>query len=279
MSSLFKPLRVVSTLVLLLFLTTTIYFFRQSAPSNNGSAKIAILCMTSEETNYDWMTISNKYKYSVKHSYDLNWNFAPPTVISNYAKQWDKLDMVRDAVQATLSGKKNYEWLWMLDYDTLITNPEIRIEQIIERSLAFAENEEGKSMGDIDLILTKDCEPVNVGSFFVRVSPWILDLVEEWRGGRQDELPNRTEQDVLRDMLLDDTLGTAGRSVMVPQTWFNAYPDELGHCRDERDGGGWEEGMFLIHFPGAEFWLKEEGAVGRLMRKYWERAFPRRKLG
>lgn len=262
-------------LTLLLLLALAFYLSRDS--EMNSAARIAILSMTTTETTYDWMSISNKYEYASKHSYDLIWSFTASTVVSNYAKPWDKLDMIRDAVQATVSGQRRYEWLWMLDYDTLITSPEIRVEEIIEQSLELAEIE-GKDRDSIQLILTRDCEPLNAGSFFVRVTPWTIKFIEEWRSGQQPETPNRTEQDVLRDMLLDNVLGVADHSVVVPQTMFNAYPEELGHCRDPRDARSWEEGMFLIHFPGAKWWLKEEDAVGDLMRKYYQRAFPGRKL-
>jgi mannan polymerase II complex MNN10 subunit len=235
------------------------------------------MSMTTAETSYDWMTISNKYEYASKHNYDLFWSFSAPTATSNYAKHWDKLHMIRDAVQTTLSGKTEYEWVWMLDYDTLITNPSIRIEDVVEKSLSFAESQ-GKTRDKIQMVLTRDCEPFNAGSMFFRVSPWLLEFLEEWKGGLQPETPNRTEQDVLRDMLLDNGFGVDEKSVVVPQTWFNAYPEELGHCRDERESGDWEKGMFLIHFPGAKWFLEEEDAVGRLVRKYYWKAFPDRGL-
>lgn len=273
-----KAQRLALAVTLLLLLTTAFYFSRQHGTATDNATKIAILSMTSKQTDYDWMSMSNKYEYATKHSYDLIWNFTAPTAPSNYAKHWDKLDMIRDATQDTLSGKKQYEWLWMLDYDTIITNPSITIEKIIEESLQLAESQ-GKPRDQINLILTRDCEPLNTGSMFIRVSPWTLSFLREWKTGLQPKTPNRTEQDVLRDMLLDDVHDMVGSSVVVPQTWFNAYPEELGNCRDERDRRDWEEGMFLIHFPGANFLLKEDGAVGWLMGEYFDKAFPGRRGG
>jgi mannan polymerase II complex MNN10 subunit len=66
----------------------------------------------------------------------------------------------------------------MLGFDTLITNTSIRISNVIEQSLVFAE-EEGKAREDIDLILTRDCEPLNLGSMFLRSSSWTLDFIED----------------------------------------------------------------------------------------------------
>lgn len=263
----------VTLAVILLF---TIAFLLYRRPNTDDAVKIAIITMTNSETSYDWISISNKHEYAEKHSYDLLWNFTS-TVPKDYVKPWDKLDCIQEAAQKTASGAKTYEWLWLLDFDTLITNTEVRVEDIIEQSLQFAEAE-GKHRDDIQLILTRDCEPLNAGSFFVRVSPFLPGFIEEWRSGRQSNTPQRTEQDVLRDMLLENTFQVADFSVVVPQTMFNAYPDDLNLCRDERDPRSWEKGMFLVHFPGARYWLKERDPIGRLMRKYYHAAFPERNL-
>lgn len=163
----------------------------------------------------------------------------------------------------------------MLDYDTLVTSPETRIEDVIRRSLGYAETQ-GKHRDDIDILLTRDCEDVNAGVMFFRVSssPWMLDFLEKWESGRKLEHPELTEQDVLSVMLQHNVLGTADRSIVVPQTFFNAYPEELNQCRDDRDPRSWEESMFLVHFPGARWWFKEEeDPIRRLMAKYYQKVF------
>lgn len=227
----------------------------------------AILSMTTSETSYDYMSFSNKHNYAAKHGYDLIWDFGPSL---RYLKVWEKLNMTRDAITSSLYVDKSYQWVWMLDFDALITNTSIMISDVIEQSLQFAESE-GKRREDIHLVLTRDCDPLNLGSMFVRASSWTLDFIEEWRAGA-DILDNhgqlRNEQDVLRDMLRDNTFSVADHSVIAPQHFFDAYPAEL-ECYDPRDPRPWEPGMFVLHFAGAPWRLKgEEDPVGSLMRRY-----------
>ncbi|KAK4618112.1 hypothetical protein CLAFUW4_12089 [Fulvia fulva] len=237
-----------------------------------GPSDFAILCMTTQETSYDWMSFSNKHKYAKKHGHDLIWDFEPA---HGYAKVWDKLNVTRDAVEATLSGRKSYQWLWMVDFDTLITNTDIRLDSVIEQSLLFAELE-GSSRDDMHLILTRDCQPLNAGSMFLRASPWVLDFVEQWRAGANVLAMNttnhnhlvRNEQEVLRDMLASNEFDVVNKSVIAPQWIFNAYPEEIP-CRDTRFNTAWKPGMFVMHFAGAGWVTKQQDAVGTLMRKYW----------
>lgn len=255
-----------------LLLTSLIYRGQYHASVHDGEAtsrtsgrqtKFAIIVMTTSETSYDWLSFSNKHKYAIKHGYDLIWDFEESR---EYLKVWDKLNLTASAI----SSNKAYEWIWILDFDTLITNTSTQISDVIERSLTFAEAE-AKSGRDIDLILTRDCDPLNLGSMFLRASPWTLEFIEYWRAGAgvldgQGKL--RNEQDVLRDMLHDNAFNVAERSVIAPQWMFDAYPEEI-ECYDPRDPRPWEPGMFLLHFAGARWRLKgQKDPIGGLMRKY-----------
>lgn len=102
----------------------------------------------------------------------------------------------------------------------------------IERSLHFAENE-GMHGDAIQLILNRDCEPLKAGSLFLRVSPWLLRLLEGWRSERHPDPHHRTEEGVLRDILLDNVLEIANSSIVMQQTLFHAYPEELNQSPND----------------------------------------------
>lgn len=70
-------------------------------------------------------------------------------------KYWDKLAMIANATKATLAGEKSYEWVLMIDYDTLITNTSVSLDELVRDSLQQAEKE-GKNRDDIDMIVTPD---------------------------------------------------------------------------------------------------------------------------
>ena len=275
-STIIRPGRIVASLGILfvLFLvyqgqfSSSTHHASMKNPASKPSTNFAIISMTTSETTYDYMSFSSKHTYAMKHGYDLRWDFEPSR---QYIKVWEKLNLSRNAIESCLSGETAYEWIWMLDFDTLITNTSILISDVVEQSLAFAEKE-GRSRGDINLILTRDCDPLNLGSSLLRASHWTLDFIEQWRAGAavlDDEGMLRNEQDVLRDMLHDNEFSVADHSVIAPQWLFDAYPTEL-ECYDPRDPRPWEPGMFLLHFAGARWRLKEQkDPIGSLMRKYF----------
>ncbi|USW51846.1 Putative glycosyltransferase 34, nucleotide-diphospho-sugar transferase [Septoria linicola] len=213
-------------------------------------------------------------EYAVKHNYDLVFDFEPSR---GHGKSWEKLNITRDTIQKVLSGEKQYQWVWMLDYDTLIMNSAVKLEEVVEKALAFAK-EEGKSRQAIQMILTRDCEPINAGSMIFRTTPWMLEMIEEWRAHEVIVDPaegDRLEQGSLRDMVEKNVFSVAEKSVVVPQTWMNSYPEELT-CYDPRDKAlerPWKRGDFVIHFAGAAWHHKEmEDSIGTLMRKYHQLA-------
>ena len=59
---------------------------------------------------------------------------------------WHKLNIIERLVK-----QKNYSWIWWIDFDTLITNTEVRLEDLIEESLANVSDP-----NRIDMILTAD---------------------------------------------------------------------------------------------------------------------------
>lgn len=53
------------------------------------------------------------------------------------------------------------EWIFIIDADAFITNPEVRIEELIDP--------------DYDIILTKDTNGINSGTMLLRNGPWLAD--------------------------------------------------------------------------------------------------------
>lgn len=77
--------------------------------------------------------------YADTHQYDLRVDFAG----SGF---WHKLNMVEDAIKLN-----RYDWIWWIDFDTLITNTTTKITDIIEETLQKHPNPAAVSM-----ILTQD---------------------------------------------------------------------------------------------------------------------------
>jgi mannan polymerase II complex MNN10 subunit len=127
------------------------------------------------------------------------------------------------------SGK--YDWIWWLDFDTLVTNTDIKVTDIIdeERSLKFL-----RDSWDIhDKAKAKDIQ--------------------------------MSEQDSTVKLMKEDAL-SASRVHVVPQWKLNAFPKEIA-CFD-KDKKVWEHGTFILHFAGAWAHVKGKDPTGQLMKKY-----------
>ncbi|ORY09749.1 galactosyl transferase GMA12/MNN10 family-domain-containing protein [Clohesyomyces aquaticus] len=236
-----------------------------SAPEEySGPPRIAIVTFITSERSFIHTSLKNKDFYARRHGYDL---------IVDYESQatrgttWLKFDMVKRLVDA---GK--HDWIWWVDFDTLITNTTVRLEDIIYESLANVTAPE-----EIDLLLTDDCNGLNDGSFIVRSSKRSIAFLVGVSALHDTNLlegkNNLNDQEAMRDYLaLKGPL--TKHALMIPQNKINAFPEEIG-CYDAEQKK-WEKGMFVIHFAGAWAHVKDKDATGLLMRKYeseiiWDR--------
>ena len=77
--------------------------------------------------------------YAKKHGYHLEFDWSGDGF-------WHKLTMIDRLIH-----RNAYDWIWWIDFDTLITNMTVKLEDLIEESLANATNPD-----QIDMILTPD---------------------------------------------------------------------------------------------------------------------------
>ncbi|KJX95765.1 hypothetical protein TI39_contig1051g00001 [Zymoseptoria brevis] len=242
--------------------------YNPSEASNTKAPKIlgtkfAVGSMSNRETSYDHLAISNKMRYTKKHGYDMIWSFEKAE--GNYPKDWDRLNEMERAIKATHRGENAYEWIWWTDFDLIVTNSSITLENMVELAL---EPYSAAERDQIDMIITPDCFPVNSGSLMVRTTPYILEVIKEW--WRQKEIPGeegdpRSLQDCLRDMVATGTMGLDKKSTFVKQWQLNAFPPEI---KCHQDHIPWQPGFFVIHFAGAWAHVDEPDPTGLLMRKY-----------
>lgn len=156
-----------------------------------------------------------------------------------------------------------YDWIWWLDFDTLVTNTDIKVTDVIEEELRNVTNPDA-----IDYLTTYDCNGYNSGSFLVRGHERSLKLIRDSfaiHDEAKKEDKHMSEQDATVQLLKDDK-AMAETVHQVPQWKLNAFPQEIA-CFDD-SGQAWEHGTFIIHFAGAWAHVKGEDPTGKLMRKY-----------
>jgi hypothetical protein len=62
----------------------------------------------------------------------------------------------------------DYDWVFYLDPDAWITNPDILLESILP------------TYGGADLVVTEDASGANAGSWLLRNSDWSREFLSEW---------------------------------------------------------------------------------------------------
>lgn len=193
--------------------------------------------------------------YARRHGYDFIVDYEMHT--DRPVVYW-KYNMAERLIK---TGK--YDWIWWLDFDTLITNTDIKVTDIIEEELANVTNPDA-----IDYLTTHDCNGLNAGSFLVRGHERSLKLMHE-SFAIHDEARKKGEQVSEQDatvQLLRDNKAIAETQHRVPQWKLNAFPQEIA-CFDD-SSEAWKHGTFVIHFAGAWAHVKGNDPTGQLMKKY-----------
>ncbi|KAF2270453.1 hypothetical protein CC78DRAFT_133154 [Lojkania enalia] len=226
----------------------------QAVQSSEKTPRIAIVTFITDQKSYLHISLKNKDHYARRHGYDFIVDYESHT--DKGTCYW-KFNMMERLIK---QGK--WDWIWWVDFDTLITNTDIKVADIIQDELANVTNADS-----IDWLLTHDCNGLNLGSFIMRSTERALDfLAELWRLSerKKDDGHSPSEQDAMVMILKDPTY--SAKTHVVPQWKLNAFPEEIA-CFDE-SRQVWQPGTFIIHFAGAWAHVKGDDPTGQLMNKY-----------
>tara|TARA_Y100000310_G_scaffold249811_1_gene255946 strand:- start:212 stop:1012 length:801 start_codon:yes stop_codon:yes gene_type:complete len=226
------------------------------------------------------LTNPNKERYCAKHGYDFHPRFSNldyakyradpnrPMGINNWHSGFQKIGHVLDLLKCG-----EYEWVFWLGCDTLITNFDIKIEDVADNDYHF--------------IVANDCNEWNSDSFMVRSSEegiaWMErldDSVDKYAShvwGEQQAMidlrdPFYTRQFELAKAALEEgawvpaapVVGVAGTQSdekiikVVPQEDINSYEYGIYGTPQHQAGrdilgnnGRWTKGHYIVHWPGA----------------------------
>lgn len=125
--------------------------------SIGGKQKFAILTLCDANAGYICTaSVANKRRYAALRGYDL----IVSTEVADPSRPaaWSKILEVRKHLP-------NYDWLLFIDVDTLVMNPDVRLEDIADDS--------------VDQVIAADHNGVNSGVWLVRNSPWMMWFLDE----------------------------------------------------------------------------------------------------
>jgi hypothetical protein len=171
-----------------------------------------------------------KRSYAAKHGYtyvqggEEFWDRERPI-------PWSKVGFVLDILSRVPDG----ELIFLSDADVLITNPDLRLEDLAVPLLPMEK----------DLLMTIDaCAHINSGNMLMRNSPWLRDWWQ--RVGQQEDLLYHIwwENAAMIRLLETVPADLAKTEITAEHIRFNAY------LRGLPGQPLWTPGCFLVHFAG-----------------------------
>jgi len=216
--------------------------------------------MAMEKNSIFENSVSEFFQYSQIHGYTYQ------LYRKRYNTERDIFYMkLNSMIESLILGlkEKTYDWIFWADSDTIITNPNIKLETFLpigedgyeednEESNGEEGNEEEKekekqkekpqqhsNSNSIHFIASDDENGLNAGVYLIRVHPWSLNFLMRamaYPYYHEETALRYSDQSSLSNILIEN--GEEEHYVIVPQHWFNSYPHT------------YHSGDFLIHFAG-----------------------------
>ncbi len=150
---------------------------------------------------------------------------------------WSKVKLVENLLNEIEGGGNKYDWVMWIDSDAVITNKNIKIEEIIG------------SYGDLDFIVAKEdcCElTINAGVFLVKNTEWSKNFLKKWYAQTQYLNTGWLDNSALIYLQQYDN-SSREKIKLVKQRIFNSFVGAPGR---EGSEGIWKEGDFICHYAG-----------------------------
>jgi len=198
----------------------------------NDPSKYAIVSMFNDShielAKRTWL--NNKEQYALHHGY-----LAIPKV-NNFSKEAIHFDKFSHILE-TFNNNPRLAWIWWLDNDAMITNFNLRIEDVIDDSY--------------DIIMTTDLASLNTGSFLIKNSEnsrvWLEDMLSK----RRDYINDKKWFD--QQCVIDTYVSYKDIIKLIPQRTMNSYDYRMYNV-DSTDmlgnNGQWQPGDWVVHWPG-----------------------------
>ena len=199
-----------------------------------SASRIGIVSMWDEnQASLGEVTAPNKAAYCCRHGY--SWLPQTAGFVAARPIAWSKIYFLRQLLP-------QYDWLMWSDVDSLITNPAIALEHLVDQPA--------------DLLITRDHIGVNSGSFLLRNTAWSRSFLDAlW------DLPSQPEYQSAYSLSSDRMWENRAfmlqlrhpdsrrHARIIPQRQLNSYHPALtpaGPASAHRPGD------FVLHLPGMD---------------------------
>jgi hypothetical protein len=138
-------------------------------------------------------------------------------------------------IEALEKYLKEYEWIWCLDLDAFIMNPNKNIDFVTKMITP-----------DKDVVIARDYEAfvVNAGSFFIRNTSYMSSFVKDWLSMHTKPI-DLNEQGAFASLYSHNHNRIAEKTAILQLRAINSYCQE--HIVKAFQ---YQPGDFVVHFPG-----------------------------
>lgn len=262
---------------------------KSNAPLQPAGKKIALLTAfdnggSSENyKNVTKMSMDAREEYCQFHGYIHQFlNFTELKMADPSREKAHAVWLKMDAIKKTFDLHPSVEWVWWVDTDVIIMDPQrdlashILNPHVLSQRLTYGKplldiygqvngllypEKSEVDIDDIDLVISQDLLGLNAGSFFIRRSQFIDWLLDFWFEPifMNHQFP-RAEQGCLIHLMNHHPI-LRKHIGLVPQRMINCYDepeDDPGHSR-------WHPHNFVVHFAGKN---TNDGFLN-LWDRYW----------
>ncbi|TKX24241.1 putative alpha-1,6-mannosyltransferase MNN10 [Elsinoe australis] len=269
------------------------YFYRRTSWLGGGKKYVVILAANMGGGVMEWKgprewaierdSVRNKKRYVARWGYELE--IVDMSTKKRYAHEWreswEKVDTIRNAMRKY----PHAEWFWWLDLNTFIMEPSYSLQHHVFNDLGrntyrdinhynplnithpltdeYLDEESRSPIGDgkassINVVIPQDCGGFNLGSFFVRRSPWTDRLLDIWWdpvGYEQKHMEwEHKEQDALEAMYKNQPW-VRNKLAFINQRRINSFP--AGACGEKGDDPhihyNSKQRDFVVNMAGCEW--------------------------
>lgn len=176
------------------------------------------------------LTLPSKRAYAAKHGYDF---------VCEDSFDYDKVPRRFERVTMALERWNQYDWMFYTDADAIITNPDVRLEDLIDENY--------------DLITTVDdtCSKfinINNGVMLFKCSDWTKALFERINVPHYHNQPWLSQQALIDFYQEPETVAHIKLTpwIFFNSLWHSAYSDH-----------NWRPGDFVLHACGGGNWWRK----------------------
>ena len=186
------------------------------------------------QSKSEWMypmSYHNKLQYCKKWNYDL--------IIEDNSIVDTTRDVAWSKIPALKKWLPQYQWIMWMDMDAFFMRFDFDIEHLLNE--------------DVDFIIGKDWHGINMGVFFIRNSPYSMELLDILWNTPKDKWYPWEEQSALMHLLKKGQTHAAyfhtKHFAFPPLRDFNAYPSDFAF---NHKPSKYQKGDFIAHFPNCK---------------------------